>query len=421
MKAIVDGDIPDPRDSYPHIPETLVLALFKAVNREPDNRYQSCSDFAGALVSVGLEDVLDDSADDAPFSFIKGRVASESFTDSSRKEDNQVKTDLLKINSAGSRTQRTDISEQAKEAEIVDITSSESDMILANFIGAAWSSQQVRSVLLDARGKSGAIAGKSTLVSVDLTSGKEKTLRLPGGYVASADSINGYHAIVTGENQISLWNSLFSSELGYISSIYQKIQDVSFRSGDHLVILAGKSIIGCSLPSVWRRNPRLETIALLPDNRNNLLDVSTDGSIFALADSFGSVNIHSCRDRFKRLVHVDSGSTVKSLGFSPRGRHLAILTHEGRLMILEVDSGRLLRFPKEMAFLDIAFTEELLIGLTFNDGIYFWESGKYESYRMSVAGELLTGIYGSLRSSVFAVSVNSGEVKFFDLENITTV
>jgi len=49
MKEIIEGDLPDPRTFYPHIPEWLVSIISKAMARDLKDRIGSCSEFADLL------------------------------------------------------------------------------------------------------------------------------------------------------------------------------------------------------------------------------------------------------------------------------------------------------------------------------------------------------------------------------------
>lgn len=56
-KSVVDGNIPDPRTYYPHIPDWLVSVIMKSLSKDPDGRFQTCSEFLQAIrqgSSVGL-------------------------------------------------------------------------------------------------------------------------------------------------------------------------------------------------------------------------------------------------------------------------------------------------------------------------------------------------------------------------------
>ncbi len=49
MLAITEGDMPDPRTFYPHIPSPIVDVVFKAIDKEPSNRFSDCDEFMVAL------------------------------------------------------------------------------------------------------------------------------------------------------------------------------------------------------------------------------------------------------------------------------------------------------------------------------------------------------------------------------------
>ena len=49
MSAILKEQLPDPRTYYPHIPDWLVEALFRAVDKDPHQRFSSCSEFSEYL------------------------------------------------------------------------------------------------------------------------------------------------------------------------------------------------------------------------------------------------------------------------------------------------------------------------------------------------------------------------------------
>jgi serine/threonine protein kinase len=49
MRAIVEEELPDPRTYYPYIPEYLVEAIEKAMSKDPQQRFSSCTDFKAAL------------------------------------------------------------------------------------------------------------------------------------------------------------------------------------------------------------------------------------------------------------------------------------------------------------------------------------------------------------------------------------
>ena len=49
MKEIIEGDLPDPRTFYSHIPEWLVAIISKAMVRDVNDRIGNCSEFAALL------------------------------------------------------------------------------------------------------------------------------------------------------------------------------------------------------------------------------------------------------------------------------------------------------------------------------------------------------------------------------------
>ena len=51
MNSIINGNIPDPRDFYPHIPQWLVSVVMKACSVNKEDRYNSCEEFQNALNS----------------------------------------------------------------------------------------------------------------------------------------------------------------------------------------------------------------------------------------------------------------------------------------------------------------------------------------------------------------------------------
>jgi len=49
MKQVHDAEIPDPREFYPHIPENVVGAVMKSIQKDKRKRYQSIDEFLKAL------------------------------------------------------------------------------------------------------------------------------------------------------------------------------------------------------------------------------------------------------------------------------------------------------------------------------------------------------------------------------------
>lgn len=49
MKQVHDAEIPDPREYYPHIPESVVIALMKSIQKDKRRRYQRIDEFLRAL------------------------------------------------------------------------------------------------------------------------------------------------------------------------------------------------------------------------------------------------------------------------------------------------------------------------------------------------------------------------------------
>ncbi len=49
MQRMLNDDVPDPRQFYPHIPENVVAAIFKAIDRDVDKRLHSIVDFIQIL------------------------------------------------------------------------------------------------------------------------------------------------------------------------------------------------------------------------------------------------------------------------------------------------------------------------------------------------------------------------------------
>lgn len=45
MQRMLNDDVPDPRNFYPHIPENVVAAIFKAIDRDVDKRLHTINDF----------------------------------------------------------------------------------------------------------------------------------------------------------------------------------------------------------------------------------------------------------------------------------------------------------------------------------------------------------------------------------------
>ena len=56
MTRIVQTPVPDPRDVYPHIPESLVQAVLVATNKDPAERFQDCAEVGDCLQALdGIE------------------------------------------------------------------------------------------------------------------------------------------------------------------------------------------------------------------------------------------------------------------------------------------------------------------------------------------------------------------------------
>lgn len=49
MQRMLNDDVPDPRTFYPHIPENVVAAIFKAIERDVSRRFSSVGDFIQVL------------------------------------------------------------------------------------------------------------------------------------------------------------------------------------------------------------------------------------------------------------------------------------------------------------------------------------------------------------------------------------
>lgn len=49
MKQVHDAQIPDPREFYPHIPDSVVIALMQSIQKDKRRRYQSIDEFLRAL------------------------------------------------------------------------------------------------------------------------------------------------------------------------------------------------------------------------------------------------------------------------------------------------------------------------------------------------------------------------------------
>ncbi|MDP7060116.1 MAG: protein kinase [Candidatus Marinimicrobia bacterium] len=52
MEFHIKHNPPDPREFYPHIPDELVQAVFKSLEKDPSKRFQSCRDFKLAIGST---------------------------------------------------------------------------------------------------------------------------------------------------------------------------------------------------------------------------------------------------------------------------------------------------------------------------------------------------------------------------------
>ena len=51
MNAILNENLPDPRERYPYIPDRIVKAMFKSVEKDKSKRFSSCSEFKHYLNS----------------------------------------------------------------------------------------------------------------------------------------------------------------------------------------------------------------------------------------------------------------------------------------------------------------------------------------------------------------------------------
>ena len=109
----------DPREYYPHIPEELVEAVFKSLEKKPSDRFQSCLEFRNAIRPVGQ---VSDSAAETYKAMAESAYADGIVSSEERRMLDQLRSNL------GLRK------DKARKIEN-DIISNQSDMIFCIYCG----------------------------------------------------------------------------------------------------------------------------------------------------------------------------------------------------------------------------------------------------------------------------------------------